>query len=72
MQTPGYGLGRRAMLAATVMAPLVIATRAAGFNWQRHKGDRVEVFLQKSPRADLLRAAYPEFEALTGIKVLSE
>ena len=67
----GFTLGRRAMLIAAA-APLAVRARAAGFEWARYKGERVEVFLQKSPRADLLQARHPEFEALTGIKVLSE
>jgi multiple sugar transport system substrate-binding protein len=43
-----------------------------GFNWQRFKGESIEVVFPKGPRADLLMAHQKEFEELTGIKVGAE
>ncbi len=67
-------IGRRTLLtgtAAMLAAPAVVS-RAAGFDWQQCKGQTITVSLTKSPRADNLQAHQKEFEALTGIKVLSE
>jgi multiple sugar transport system substrate-binding protein len=52
--------------------PFVRRASAATFDWMQFKGERIEVFLAKSPRADMLQAQEAEFEAWTGIKVLSE
>jgi multiple sugar transport system substrate-binding protein len=60
-----------AALAATSFATRRPA-RAAGFDWQRYKGQRLEVYLSKSPRGDLLQGNQREFEDLTGIKVYAE
>jgi len=43
-----------------------------GFDWKRFKGQKIEVFLVKSPRGDLLTKYHKEFEDLTGIEVGSE
>jgi multiple sugar transport system substrate-binding protein len=49
------------------------AARAQGtFDWKRFKGEKIEVFLVKSPRGDLLTKYHKEFEDLTGITVGSE
>ena len=42
------------------------------FDWKRFKGQKIEVFLVKSPRGDLLSKYHKEFEDLTGIEVGSE
>src|SRR2546430_1041743 len=42
------------------------------FDWKRFKGEKIEVFLVKSPRGDLLTKYHKEFEDLTGISVGSE
>src|SRR5262252_8865175 len=42
------------------------------FDWKRFKGEKIEVFLVKSPRGDLLTKYHKEFEDLTGIEVGSE
>jgi len=42
------------------------------FDWKRFKGQKIEVFLVKSPRGDLLTKYHKEFEDLTGIEVGSE
>jgi multiple sugar transport system substrate-binding protein len=60
-----------AALAATSFATRRPA-RAAGFDWQRYKGQRLEVYLSKTPRGDLLQGNQREFEDLTGIKVSAE
>ena len=42
------------------------------FDWKKFKGEKIEVFLVKSPRGDLLTKYHKEFEDLTGIVVGSE
>ncbi len=50
-----------------------LAAHAQGtFDWKRFKGEKIEVFLVKSPRGDLLTKYHKEFEDLTGITVGSE
>jgi multiple sugar transport system substrate-binding protein len=50
-----------------------LAARAQGaFDWKKFKGEKIEVFLVKSPRGDLLTKYHREFEDLTGITVNSE
>src|SRR5438132_11753164 len=47
--------------------------RAQGaFDWKRFKGEKIEIFLVKSPRGDLRTKYHKEFEDLTGISVGSE
>ncbi|MGH1482390.1 MAG: ABC transporter substrate-binding protein [Geminicoccales bacterium] len=72
------GLTRRAALqtgaGAAAMAALgAWPTRAQGnFDWQRFKGESIEVILSKSPRSDLLQRHQAEFEEMTGITVGAE
>jgi multiple sugar transport system substrate-binding protein len=50
-----------------------LAAQAQGaFDWKKFKGEKIEVFLVKSPRGDLLTKYHKEFEDLTGIVVGSE
>src|SRR4030095_11936675 len=50
-----------------------LAAQAQGaFDWKKFKGEKIEVFLVKSPRGDLLTKYHKEFEDLTGITVGSE
>ena len=50
-----------------------LAAHAQGaFDWKSFKGEKIEVFLVKSPRGDLLTKYHKEFEDLTGITVGSE
>ena len=42
---------------------------ASAVNWKKFSGQKIEVTLVKSPRADILEKGLGEFEALTGIKV---
>ena len=74
----GKRISRRGALQAGAAAFAVtsFATRspayAAGFDWQRHKGEHLEVYLSKNPRGDMLLAANREFEELTGMRVSAE
>lgn len=60
--------------AATLAVPAIVSRAGAQskFDWQQCKGQTITVSLTKNPRADNLQAHEKEFEALTGIKVLSE
>ena len=69
---------RRTLLTSTAAAllatPAIIrhAGAQSSFDWKRFAGQTITVSLTKNPRADNLQAHQKEFEALTGIKVLSE
>src|SRR6516165_1093581 len=72
---------RRRLLQAGMSAAALGALPGAGqfaaqaqgvFDWKRFKGEKIEVFLVKSPRGDLLTKYHKEFEDLTGISVGSE
>jgi multiple sugar transport system substrate-binding protein len=77
----GARLQRRRLLQAGVGATALGMIPGAGqwaaqaqgaFDWKRFKGEKIEVFLVKSPRGDLLTKYHKEFEDLTGITVGSE
>src|SRR6516164_4266852 len=53
-------------------AGLLSAQAQGAFDWKKFKGEKIEVFLVKSPRGDLLTKYHKEFEDLTGISVGSE
>jgi multiple sugar transport system substrate-binding protein len=59
---------------AGVQSPYVLrhARAQGGFDWQRFKGQSIEVLHAKGPRGDLLQKYEPEFTELTGIEVGSE
>ena len=74
-------LGRRRLLQGGLSAAALGAIPGAGqlaahaqgaFDWKKFKGEKIEVFLVKSPRGDLLTKYHKEFEDLTGITVNSE
>ena len=73
-------LRRRLLQAGTGAAALGVlpgvgaltAYAQGAFDWKRFKGQKIEVFLVKSPRGDLLTKYHKEFEDLTGIEVGSE
>ena len=65
------GLGAAA-LGAIPGAGQLAAHAQGAFDWKRFKGEKIEVFLVKSPRGDLLTKYHKEFEDLTGITVGSE
>src|SRR5215471_9211199 len=65
------GLGAAAL--GTIPGAGQLAANAQGaFDWKKFKGEKIEVFLVKSPRGDLLTKYHKEFEDLTGITVGSE
>ena len=64
------GVGAVALAASGVAAKPARAQSA--FNWQRFKGQKLEVLLAKGPRGDLLQKYEKEFTELTGIEVGSE
>src|SRR5436189_4041015 len=75
------GQQRRRLLQAGLSVAALGAIPGAGqlgaqaqgaFDWKRFKGEKIEVFLVKSPRGDLLTKYHKEFEDLTGIVVGSE
>src|SRR6185436_3702876 len=75
------GSQRRRLLQAGLSATALGAIPGAGqlaahaqgaFDWKKFKGEKIEVFLVKSPRGDLLTKYHKEFEDLTGITVGSE
>ena len=77
----GSGHQRRRLLQAGLGAAALgsipgagqLAAHAQGtFDWKRFKGEKLEVFLVKSPRGDLLTKYHKEFEDMTGIAVGSE
>ena len=72
---------RRRLLQAGAGAAALGAIPGAGqlgaqaqgtFDWKKFKGEKIEVFLVKSPRGDLLTKYHKEFEDMTGITVGSE
>ncbi|MET0440870.1 MAG: sugar ABC transporter substrate-binding protein, partial [Casimicrobiaceae bacterium] len=72
---------RRRLLQAGAAAAALGAIPGAGqravqaqgtFDWKKFKGEKIEVFLVKSPRGDLLTKYHKEFEDMTGITVGSE
>ena len=65
------GLGAAA-LGAIPGAGQLAAYAQGPFDWKRFKGEKIEVFLVKSPRGDLLTKYHKEFEDMTGITVGSE
>ena len=67
----GAGAGAVA-LGALSGAALIQAQGSGAFDWKRFKGEKIEIFLVKSPRGDLLTRFHKEFEDLTGIVVGSE
>jgi multiple sugar transport system substrate-binding protein len=49
-----------------------MANAQSKFDWKRHAGEKLDVILAKSPRADIFQRYEKEFTELTGIKVSSE
>ena len=66
------GGGAAAALGALPGIGPLSAYAQGAFDWKRFKGQKIEVFLTKSPRGDLLTKYHKEFEDLTGIEVGSE
>src|SRR5258705_10817635 len=77
----GSGNQRRRLLQAGLGAAALGAIPGAGqlaanaqgtFDWKKFKGEKIEVFLVKSPRGDLVTKYHKEFEDMTGITVGAE
>ena len=66
--------GAATALLGTLPAPFVarFALGQSKFDWQRFKGQSIDVLLVKNPRSDLMQAAEKKFTELTGITVSSE
>ncbi len=56
-------------LAAPMLNTVTTFAQSGAFNWQRFKGQSIEVVMETGPRADLVKKYAKEFEALTGIKM---
>jgi multiple sugar transport system substrate-binding protein len=65
------GLGAAALGAVPGVGQWAAHAQPA-FDWKKFKGEKIEVFLTKSPRGELLTKYHKEFEDLTGISVGSE
>ena len=65
--------GAAAAALGAIPGPLHRAAQAqSAFDWKKYKGEKIEVFLVKSPRGDLLTKYHKEFEDMTGIAVGAE
>ncbi|MBI3084648.1 MAG: sugar ABC transporter substrate-binding protein [candidate division NC10 bacterium] len=64
----------RMLLALVLIAGLALAStaQAAQFNWQQFKGTQLRVLLNKHPWQQGIEPHLKDFEALTGIKLISE
>jgi len=64
----------RTLLALLLIAglALVSSAQAAQFNWQQFKGTQLRVLLNKHPWQVGIEPHLKDFEALTGIKLISE
>ena len=67
---------RRALQGATALglaAPMLNTktaySQSGAFNWQRFKGQSIEVVMETGPRADLVKKYLKEFEGQTGITI---
>lgn len=64
---------RGAAAAAALGTPMLnlrtAFAQSGAFNWQRFKGQAIEVLMETGPRADLMKRHQKEFEDLTGVKL---
>ena len=56
-------------LAAPMLNTVTAYSQSGAFNWQRFKGQEVEVLMETGPRADLMKKYQKEFLDQTGIKL---
>ncbi|MCX7364520.1 MAG: twin-arginine translocation signal domain-containing protein [Alphaproteobacteria bacterium] len=54
-------------LAAPMLNTVTAYSQSGAFNWQRFKGQTVEVLMETGPRADLMKKYQKEFLDQTGI-----
>lgn len=73
------GLTRRRLMqsalgaaGASAVGAFANAQAQGAFDWQKFKGTKLEVLLQRGPYQDVLQKFEPEFTALTGIQIGSE
>jgi multiple sugar transport system substrate-binding protein len=73
------GLTRRRLMqsalgaaSASAVGTFNQAQAQGAFDWQKFKGTKLEVLLQRGPYQDVLQKFEPEFTALTGIQIGSE
>src|SRR5437763_367923 len=64
--------GVGATVLGAIPGAIQLAHAQGAFDWKKFKGEKIEIFLVKSPRGDLLTKYHKEFEDLTGITVGSE
>lgn len=62
-------LGRRAVLAAAAVSPIVATASAAGFDWKRFSGSQVRFMVSVHPWTEWAQKQLPALEAETGIKM---
>ncbi|MBB6469138.1 multiple sugar transport system substrate-binding protein [Aminobacter lissarensis] len=72
-------VSRRKLLQAAALAPALAApafvrkaNAQSSFDWQKHKGESVDILLVKNPRNEILAADLAEFKELTGINASIE
>ncbi|MFO1081714.1 MAG: sugar ABC transporter substrate-binding protein [Reyranellaceae bacterium] len=56
-------------LAAPALSTVTAFAQGGAFNWQRFKGQAIEIMMETGPRADLVKKHQKEFEELSGIKI---
>ena len=56
-------------LGAPMLNTVTAYSQSGAFNWQRFKGQAIEIVMETGPRADLVKKYQKEFEEQTGIKV---
>src|SRR5919201_5319127 len=63
---------RRISILCIVLAFLLSSPAQAQFNWQQSKGTQLRVVLNKHPWQAAIEPHFKDFEALTGIKLVTE
>ena len=56
-------------VAAPMLNTVTAYAQSGAFNWQRFKGQQVEVLMETGPRAELMKKHQKEFLDQTGIKL---
>ena len=69
LQGAAASVGALGGLAAPMLNTVTAYAQSGAFNWQRFKGQTVEVLMETGPRADLMKKYQKEFLDQTGIKL---
>jgi multiple sugar transport system substrate-binding protein len=69
LQGAAASVGALGGLAAPMLNTVTAYAQSGAFNWQRFKGQTVEVLMETGPRADLMKKYQKEFLEHTGIKL---